>query len=139
MKNSKYSLNILALTSCCVDYYPQLDNFFMGGNSLNVASMWKKLEPLAHVSVITCLGNDSNGKMIIDYFNKINIDTSKVYTKEGTTASNKIGVDETGERFGIEGAWNGGVYETFLLSDSDWDWVSKQDIVAIPGNTVFPR
>ena len=106
----------------------------MGGNSLNVASMWRKLEPKANVSVITCLGNDDNGKMIFDFFTQKGIDTSRVYFKEGNTASNKLRVDEHGERFGIEGAWNGGVYETFKLSEDDWQWISQQDIVAMPGN-----
>jgi fructoselysine 6-kinase len=127
-------LKLLSLTPCCVDYYPQLNKSFLGGNSLNVAAMWKKLEPKAHVSVITCLGTDANGEVILDFFKKINIDYSRVYIKDGTTATNKLRVDETGERFGIEGAWNGGVYQTFLLSDKDWDWVVKQDIVAMPGN-----
>ena len=127
-------MNFLALTPCVVDYYPQLDKSFMGGNSLNVASMWKKLEPQSMVSVITCLGNDENGRMIYDYFNKIDINTSKVYIKEGKTACNQLRVDENGERYSIEGSWQGGLYETFKLSESDWEYVSQQEIVAMPAN-----
>jgi fructoselysine 6-kinase len=134
--NKESQLNLVALTPCCVDYYPQKNQAFMGGNSLNVASMWRKLEPKAKVSVITCLGNDENGKMIFDFFTQKEIDTSRVYFKEGKTASNKLRVDGQGERFGIEGAWSGGVYETFTLSDADWEWVANQDIVAMPGNNV---
>ena len=127
-------LYLLALTPCCVDYYPQLDTSFLGGNSLNQAAMWKKLMPEACVSVISCLGNDEQGRMITDFFRRMGIDHSRVYTRQGKTASNKLRVDENGERFGIEGAWEGGVYETFTLSDEDWDWVAKQDIVAMPAN-----
>jgi fructoselysine 6-kinase len=127
-------MNLLALTPCCVDYYPQIDKSFMGGNSLNVASMWKKLDPHSNISVITCLGADNNGKMIHNFFSKIGIDISRVYIKDGTTACNQLRVDENGERFGIEGTWQGGLYETFLLSESDWEWVSQQDIVAMPAN-----
>jgi fructoselysine 6-kinase len=133
-KNNSKKLYLLALTPCCVDHYPQIGKSYMGGNSLNVASMWYKLEPYATISVITCLGNDPNGKMILDFFKKTTIDISRVYIREGMTASNKLRVDEHGERFGIEGAWQGGVYETFQLSDSDWDWVARQDIVAMPAN-----
>lgn len=140
MQNDKKQLNIVALTPCCVDYYPQLDKSFMGGNSLNVASMCKKLEPQSNISVITCLGTDSNGKMIIDFLRKKGVDMSRVYVKNGTTATNQLRVDEYGERFGIEGTWQGGVYETFLLSDNDWEWVAQQDIVAIPANNPnFPE
>jgi fructoselysine 6-kinase len=134
MTNNNSALNLLAMTPCCVDYYPQLGKSFMGGNSLNIASMWYKLNPHSNISVITCLGNDMNGKMIIDFLKKTTIDISRVYIREGTTASNKLRVDESGERFGIEGAWQGGVYETFLLSDNDWKWVTHQDIIAIPAN-----
>jgi fructoselysine 6-kinase len=127
-------MNLVALTPCCVDYYPQLDTSFLGGNSLNVAAMWKTLEPLAHISVITCLGKDTHGTMILEFLTEKGIDTSRIYRQNGTTACNKMRVDEQGERYGIEGAWQGGVYETFFLSESDWDHVSKQDIVAMPGN-----
>jgi sugar/nucleoside kinase (ribokinase family) len=127
-------LNLLALTPCCVDYYPQTGKSYLGGNSFNVASMWKTIEPENNVSVITCLGNDLNAKMIIDFFTKKNINISRVYQVPGTTACNQLRVDDNGERFGIEGAWKGGVYESFFLSDDDWDFVFKQDIVAIPAN-----
>jgi len=33
-------LKLLALTPCRVDFYPHINASFMGGNSLNVASMW---------------------------------------------------------------------------------------------------
>lgn len=128
------SLNLTALTPCCVDFYPQLNEFYMGGNSLNVASMWKKLSPNSSISVVTCLGKDTNGRMITDFFTKIGIDQSRVYVKDGATATNHLRVDETGERFGVEGTWQGGLYETFFLSDADWDWVAQQDIVAMPAN-----
>jgi fructoselysine 6-kinase len=127
-------LNLLAMTPCCVDYYPQIDKSFLGGNSLNVASMWKTTEPKNNVSVITCLGDDSNAELILDFLNKKEINISRVYQRPGTTACNQLRVDNEGERFGIEGTWNGGVYETFVLSDSDWEYVSRQDIVAIPAN-----
>lgn len=127
-------MNLLTLTTCCVDFYPQLNKSFLGGNSLNVASMWKALAPEAEVAVITCLGKDSNAKMIMDFLTKKAINTSRVYQKEGTTACNQLRVDDNGERFGIKGTWNGGVYETFTLSNNDWEFVAKQEIVAIPAN-----
>jgi fructoselysine 6-kinase len=96
--------------------------------------MWKKLLPDSNVSVITCLGNDENGRKIHDFLKKIGIDISRVYVKSGATACNQLRVDGHGERFGIEGTWQGGLYETFYLSDDDWQWVALQDIVAIPAN-----
>ena len=138
-KNNK-KLYLSALTPCCVDYYPQSGKFYAGGNSLNVAAVWNGLEPQSHVSVITCLGNDEYGKIILDFLEKTTIDCSRVYVKEGITANNQLRVDEKGERFGVEGAWQGGVYETFLLSEKDWEWINQQDIVAMPANNPnFPH
>jgi sugar/nucleoside kinase (ribokinase family) len=85
MKNNSTELNLLAMTPCCVDYYPQLGKSFIGGNSLNVASMWYQLDPHSNISVITCLGNDIYGKMIIDFLKKTRIDISRVYIREGIT------------------------------------------------------
>jgi fructoselysine 6-kinase len=96
--------------------------------------MWKKLEPHSNISVITCLGNDENGCMIHNFLTNAGIDVSRVYIKNGATACNQLRVDEHGERFSIEGAWQGGLYETFFLSDNDWKWVAQQDIVAMPAN-----
>ncbi len=96
--------------------------------------MWKTIAPEADISVITCLGKDENGKLITDFLTKKGIDQSYVYIKDGITANNQLRVDEAGERFGIEGTWQGGLYETFLLSDTDWQWIANQDMVAMPGN-----
>jgi len=53
---------------------------------------------------------------------------------EGSTACNQLKVDDHGERSGIKGTWKGGLYETFRLSEDDWNWVAQQDIVAMPAN-----
>lgn len=127
-------MNLVAFSPCCMDYYPQRQQSFMGGNTLNVASMWKQLSPQSNVSVITALGNDLNGTIILRYLTRIGVDVSRVYVREGSTACNQLRVDEYGERFGIEGTWQGGLYEKFLLSEDDWSWVYKQDIVAVPAN-----
>jgi len=127
-------MNLLALTACCVDYYPQIDRSSVGGNSLNVAAMWKRMDTRADISVVTRLGMDLHGKMIHDFFSGAGINTSYVYLKQGDTASNRLRVDEYGERHGIEGSWNGGVNEGFLLSEFDWERVSQQNMVAIPAN-----
>jgi fructoselysine 6-kinase len=81
-------LQLLTLTVCTVDYYPQLDKSFLGGNSLNVASAWKKINPQSNISVITCLADDTNGRKIKDYLEKMAIDRSRVYIQEGLTANN---------------------------------------------------
>ncbi|MBN1950749.1 MAG: hypothetical protein JW801_06070 [Bacteroidales bacterium] len=133
-------MKLLALTTCCVDYYPQIQKTCIGGNSLNLAAMWKQLDPDSDISMIACVGKDLYAEMILEFLEKAGIDSRRIYSKPGSTASNQLFVDETGERFGIEGTWNGGVYETFLLSEEDWRFVSGQDLIAMPGNNPnFPE
>lgn len=127
-------MKLLALTACCVDYYPQNDLTLCGGNSLNVAAMWKNLDPESLVSVISCLGSDYHGSLIMEFFESAGIDKSHVVIKEGPTTYNQLRVDSEGERFGIEDTWLGGVNEDFLLSWKDWELVKNQDMISIPAN-----
>lgn len=128
-------MNLLALTICTVDYYPQLDKSYMGGNSLNVAVQWTKIAcNKNNISIISRLGKDKNGETIFNFIKSLNINTSLVYIMNGVTAHNQLYVDEHGERSGIEGTWVGGVYENFLLSENDWEFVTKHELIAIPAN-----
>jgi len=127
-------MKYIAFSSCCVDFYPQIDKRFVGGNSLNVASVWKHFDPTTDVSIITCLGNDDYALYVKEYLFSNEFDMSRIYQKEGCTANNKMFVDEYGERHGIKGTWNGGVYESFYLSNNDWDFVAKHDVVCVPAN-----
>jgi len=127
-------LKLLALTACGVDYYPQNDLTLCGGNSLNVAAMWKILDPASRVSVLSCLGSDYHGSLIMDFFELAGINSSHVVIKEGPTTCNQLRVDARGERSGIEGSWLAGVNGDFLLSEEDWEFVANQDLIAIPAN-----
>jgi len=128
-------MKLIALTACGVDYYPQNDLSMTGGNSLNVAAMWKVLDPESHVSVITCLGSDYHGSLIMDFFDSAGIDKFHVTTREGPSTCNQLWVEPNGERYSIEGTWLGGVNENFLLSEGDWELVAKQDLITIPTNS----
>lgn len=127
-------MKLIALTACGVDFYPQINKSFPGGNSLNVAAMWKNMDQGDQVSVITCLGSDYHGSIIMDFFKSSGIDVSRVTVREGPTTSNQLKVDADGERYGIEGTWLGGVNEDFFLSGEDWEWLADQDLIAIPAN-----
>lgn len=81
-------------------------------------------------SFIGALGKDKSGDQIIEFIKSQHIDTSHTYRLDGKTAGNQIVNDEHGERFGIEGAWHGGVYETFKMYDSDWKHIDTFDIWA---------
>jgi Sugar kinases, ribokinase family len=127
------NLRIIAMTVCCMDVYPQTKQAFVGGNSINFAAQCVK-KGFIDTSVLGCVGTDAYGWTIIDILTKNKINVSHLYIHEGTTASNRIFISERGDRYFLPDSWDGGVYQSFILSDEDWFFVKKHDIVAIPAN-----
>lgn len=125
-------MKIIAMTVCCVDIYPETIQYCVGGNSVNFATQCIR-SGVKDVSVLGAVGTDNFGKMVIDHLISQEIDVSHVYKVEGVTASNRIYI-KNGERTFLPDSWNGGVYEKFHLSESDWSFVKTFDIAAIPAN-----
>ena len=125
-------MKITALSSLCVDVYPELDEVYVGGNSLNFATQCKLLGN-NDVSIIGAVGNDQYGDLIEAHLHKLNIDYSNFYRLKDTTASNKIFIDRKGDRYFKEDSWNGGAFDAFRLSENDWQTLSDSSIIAMPG------
>ena len=124
-------MKITALTSFCVDYYPELDRIYVGGNSLNFANQCKQLG-YENISVIGAIGRDRFGKLIEKQLDKLKINRSGLYQIDKPTASNKIFINNKGDRYFKEDSWNGGAFDHFKLSENDWDSIKNSDIVAMP-------
>lgn len=127
-------MDIVAMTVCCVDHYPRTGKVFLGGNSLNFAAQAKASSPESSVSLIGAVGMDEAGKRIRAFLEKRGILTDRLYSQAGKTASNQIVNDASGERFGVPGTWDGGVYETFTLSEADWERALSCDLLGTHGN-----
>jgi fructoselysine 6-kinase len=127
-------MKIVALTVCCVDFYPQQGKSYLGGNSLNYAAQARLSAPDDKISVIAAVGTDEYGARINVFLKQNSISTTYLYHRKGDTASNQIMNDEYGERIGIPGEWKNGVYGSFLLSDEDWSFALSNDIIAMPAN-----
>lgn len=124
-------IKITALTSFCVDFFPEIGTTYVGGNSLNFASQCKLLgQP--NISVIGAIGKDSFGNLIQQHLHSHTINTSRVYASAEPTASNKIFIDKNGNRFFKEDSWNGGAFDTFRLSENDWESIRNSEIIAMP-------
>lgn len=124
-------MKITALTSLCVDIFPEQDKLYVGGNSLNFATQCKH-SGIEDVSVIGAVGNDNYGKLIKNHLKKLNINHEKVSTVDDSTASNKIFIDDKGDRYFKKDSWNGGAFDTFRLSETDWNALKNSTIVAMP-------
>jgi fructoselysine 6-kinase len=124
-------MKITALTSCCVDIYPGLDKIYVGGNSLNFATQCK-LSGISDVSIIGAVGNDKYGKRIEQHLDNCEIQRTHLYRIDKDTASNKIYINQQGDRYFKEDSWNGGAFDVFRLSENDWELLESSDIIAMP-------
>ena len=126
-------MKITSLTCCCVDFFPELDKIYVGGNSLNFAVQCM-LSGINDVSVIGAVGNDKFGALIEQYLDNKQIDRSHLYRINSRTASNKIYISEKGDRYFKDDSWDGGAYDIFRLSDNDWRYLDSSDIIAMPAS-----
>ena len=124
-------MKITALTSFCVDVFPELDKVYVGGNSLNFATQCKILG-FDDIHVIGAVGDDAYGQRIKDHLARLQIDRSGIQTMQVPTASNKIFIDDKGDRYFKPDSWHGGAFDAFRLSEHDWDAVADSRIVAMP-------
>ena len=127
--NSK--IKITVLTSFCVDFFPELDKIYVGGNSLNFATQCKLLG-YDNTSIIGAVGKDKFGELIENHLVKLKINHSHLYKIDDPTASNKIFINEKGDRYFKEDSWNGGAFDKFRLSEKDWNSLKDSRIVAMP-------
>jgi fructoselysine 6-kinase len=119
-------MKVACFSVAALDYFPQQNDHFAGGNSLNQAVRLKQMG--YDTSFVGALGDDENGNRIEGLLKEVGVNLSHTYRLAGKTATNRILNDETGERYGVDDAWSGGVYETFKLSEEDWRYMADFDI-----------
>lgn len=124
-------MKITALTSCCVDFFPEQNKIYVGGNSLNFATQCKILG-IDNVCVVGAIGNDTFGKLIENHLDKEKINRKHLNRVQEPTASNKIFIDDKGDRYFKADSWNGGAFDVFRLSENDWNYIADSRIIAMP-------
>lgn len=117
---------VACFSVAALDFFPQQNEYFAGGNSLNQAVRLKQMG--YDTSFVGALGNDENGDRLENLMKEVGVDLSHTHRLEGKTATNRIFNDEAGERYGVDDAWDGGVYETYKLSEEDWKFISDFDV-----------
>jgi len=126
-------MKAVCFSVAAIDYFPQQDKYFVGGNSLNQAICYRHLG--FQSAFVGAIGNDDAGDQIAALMRAEGVDISCMHRLNGESARNKIINDEFGERYGIEGAWEGGVYEQFKLIESDWDFMNAFNIWSTHANS----
>ncbi len=124
-------MKITTLTSCCVDFFPEQNKIYVGGNSLNFATQCK-IFGIDNVCIVGAIGNDKFGRLIENHLDKVKINREHLYSIEEPTASNKIFINDKGDRYFKDDSWNGGAFDIFRLSENDWNYISDSTIIAMP-------
>lgn len=111
-----------------IDYFPQQGQHFAGGNALNQCVRMSSCGIECYF--VGALGSDEFGGRVESLLKQHGVDISFIERVTGHTASNRIINDEAGERFGEDGAWNGGVFEHYQIPDSVWNDIQPFEIWA---------
>lgn len=125
-------MKVACFSLAALDYFTQQNKHYAGGNSLNQAIRFRQMgHPSAFVGAV---GTDEAGDRLATLLQTASVDVSHMHRIDGHTACNQIINDELGERYGVEGAWAGGVYEQFELNETDWDYLSQFDVWSTHAN-----
>lgn len=107
----------------CVDFYDETGERYPGGNPVNVSVYFRRLGTPS--SYIGAVGNDENGKMIIDSLAGKSVDVSHVKVLEGITAVTHV-QRINGER--MFGDSDPGVFALLELTEEDLDFIGTHDL-----------
>lgn len=119
-------------TVAAMDYFPQKKEYHPGGNAFNQALHFKALG--FDAAFIGALGKDPYGIFLKKLLDDSYLDTSHTKMLEGISAQNRLLNDETGERFGEEGAWINGVYGEFRINEETWRFLKTFDLWSTHAN-----
>ena len=108
----------------CVDCYDETGERYPGGNPVNVSVYFRRLGTQS--SYIGAVGNDENGRMIIDSLRGKNVDVSHVKKQKKKTAITHV-QRINGER--VFGDSDPGVTAELMLTEEDIAFITEHDMV----------
>ena len=119
-------MKVASFSVATVDYFPQADLYCPGGNALNQAVLFSRM---GHECVFAgAVGTDPAGDRVEELLRREGVDLARLHRLPGRTATNQLVNDGTGERFSVEGSWDGGVYPGFRLGPEDWEYIGDCDV-----------
>lgn len=120
---------ILCMPTLCADIFEHSGEILPGGEALNFACIACQYDHV-DVALLGAIGEDEPGRHIQQVIAQRPIDGKNVHViSGGMTATHRISIDEHGDRYFKPGAWNGGVLNTYRLTESDYAALDAADIV----------
>ena len=119
------------------DYYKQ-NQTFVGGISLNFAVNAKRCGADV-ASLVSCVGTDEAGQIVLDALAKEQVDHSHVAVIEGKTAVCGIEVYENGERVFPPSTYHLNVLDQLRLTEANQAFIEQHDILVTLFYNVGPK
>ena len=120
---------ILCMPTLCADIFEHSGEILPGGEALNFACIACRYDHV-DVSLLGAIGDDEPGRHILHVIDQRRINGENVHViPGGATATHRISIDEHGDRYFKPGAWNGGVLNTYQLTESDVAAMNAADVV----------
>jgi len=123
-------MDIVAVGECTIDWYSAIKSFAVAGISLNFAVQSKRCGA-NRASLVSCIGDDPDGTVILSKLDKEGVDRSHVHVRSGATATQDVVVDQNGESWFGEGCYHPGVLEGWFLGDEDLDFIASHDVLHV--------
>lgn len=117
-------MKILAIGDNCIDEYVYQHEKYVGGCSVNFSIYIRQLG--GESAYMGAVGNDENGRLILDTIHSYGVDTSRVHILDGKTAVTKVELIENDRTFlGYEE----GVLAEFALTKEDFEYITEFGLV----------
>lgn len=124
-------MKIIAIGDNCIDDYIHQGEKYVGGCSVNFSVYAKQLG--AESMYLGAVGQDENGKLIIDTLAAYGVDVSRVHIMNGKTAVTEVALIDGDRKFL---SYEEGVLQKFSLTEDDVKYIETFDFIhtSIYGN-----
>jgi fructoselysine 6-kinase len=118
-------MKVAAVGFVCIDVYEKQKRRYPTGNGVDFIINLKKLSDI-RAAVVSAVGNDDYGKLMLDKLRDWDIDTARLHVRDGKTAVIKMELQGNDR---IHGERIRGVMDHFTLSEADIEFIKKQDLI----------
>ncbi|HEX3026158.1 MAG TPA: fructoselysine 6-kinase [Clostridia bacterium] len=119
-------MKVVGVGTVCIDYYPKLNRYYATGNGVDFVIHLSRFG--METSIVSMVGTDSYGKLMIDTLGEKGVDTSHIRIREGKTAV--VQMDLNG-RDRVHGAFDAGVMDQFSLTQDDVEFILRHDMIHV--------
>ncbi|MEY9868007.1 fructoselysine 6-kinase [Peribacillus sp. B2I2] len=122
-------MKLIGIGDNVVDFYKDQGKIYPGGNALNVAVLYNRLND-EQSSYIGIVGNDGPADHVLEVLQKEKVEISRVRQAVGENGMAVVALDKDGDRIFI-GSNKGGIQSRLgiVLSDKDMDYIRQHDLL----------